>query len=558
MRDPMWFNQVGWDPIDQQYIFKLSSRDEVKDKIAGVLEEWPRYGPAIYEKAARAGRLDIVEILLELGAESDPKTMKRQEDDEDEDVPLLEIEHAYLAAIFEGHLDIIKMLVEKGSVPVNYEDDEDGLIAIPYAASKGHTEIVRWLLDHGATITLDREGDSVGDLSSAIKGGKPEIVKIILDNPQTTATGRKIEISDLPLAAYSGSVEVLRFVLQSDCFGIEEPDAGLAGQGTIKLTEEQNENMKESLVQASSKADLESISLLLKQLTPLKADGSFEPFRLSEFRITQIFNATEDGIEETDMPKVFEILWDTVLHQPPESEESVEKRFSLPVEERLSRRLISACANGRVGTVKLLVEKYSADINHVSHKYFTSPLSRAAASGANPVPGRLEVVEYLCSRPELDMDLSVGEYCNGETALALTIGEANYASKRKPEQAKLVRLLLQYGGPVDDVDDELRKRCDEAGSGEQINVYVLWAHDELRRPVKLFAEDDSSCTQVVLEYSARELRNVLRGIKIRKDDATLQASDPRKRPLMPPPGEELAEDARAQPTLVSGTDIRSS
>src|ERR1700753_1978165 len=89
MRDPMWFDAVGRDPIEQRKIFRLSSHEEIKDGIASVLKNWPRYGPAIYEKAAGQGRLDVIRILLELGAESDPKTMKQQEGEDNEDVPLL-------------------------------------------------------------------------------------------------------------------------------------------------------------------------------------------------------------------------------------------------------------------------------------------------------------------------------------------------------------------------------------------------------------------------------------------------------------------------------------
>lgn len=537
MRDPMWFDAVGRDPIDQRKIFRLSSHEEMKDGISSVLEEWPRYGPAIYAKAAEQGRLDVMRILLELGAESDPKTMKQQEGEADEDVPLLEVEHSYLTAIIQGRLDIIKVLVEEGGVPVNYEDDQDGLLAIAYAASLGkNADIVRWLLEHGATITMDRPGGKIGDLTTAIKGGKPEIVKMTLADDQAVAAGLQIKITDLPMAAFSGNVEMVRFVLQSDCFGIPNPDEGLAGRGQIQLESSHIQQIQESLDQASSKGALDSVRLLLKQLTPTRDDGKLEPFRLSDARQTGLYNSTEDGLESKDIAEIFEILWDTCLHHAPENEESIEKRISLPPEERLRRSLITACANGRPRTVKLLVEKYGTDINHVSHKYFTTPLSRAAASGANPLPGRLEVAEYLLNRPNIDIDLRVGEYCNGETVLALAIREAWASARREPEQAEMVRLLLRYGGPVDEIDEALRELRDK-GVPEDIKVHVQLGQGEGQPPVRLSSNAKSGgCKEVVLAYTPKDLQEMLGGIKFGRSGAELHANDPCQRPMKPPPG----------------------
>ena len=50
MRDPMWFDAVGRDPIEQCKIFGLSSHEEIRDGVASVLRKWPRYGPAVYGK----------------------------------------------------------------------------------------------------------------------------------------------------------------------------------------------------------------------------------------------------------------------------------------------------------------------------------------------------------------------------------------------------------------------------------------------------------------------------------------------------------------------------
>ncbi|KAJ9605595.1 hypothetical protein H2200_010252 [Cladophialophora chaetospira] len=553
MRDPMWFDAIGRDPIDQRKIFAMSSHDEIRDGLASVLAGWPRYGPAIYEKAANQGRIDIIRILLELGAESDPKTMKQREGEDDEDVPLLDIEHAYFAAMAKGRLDIVRLLVEEGGVPVNYEDEEDGLIAVAYAANSGNAELVRWLLERGATITLSRQ-KGIGDLSAAIKGGKPEIVEMLLANEQTVAAGRVIEITDLPMAAFSGSADVVHFVLRSDCFGILEPDEGFAGQGQIQLQSSQIEQIQESLGLAAVKGALGSVHLLLKQLTPTRGDGGFEPFRLSDSLQSSVYNSIEDGLENGDIPEIFEVLWDTCLHQEPENEDSIEKRVSLPPEERLRRSLITACANGRPRTVKLLVEKYGTDVNHISHKYFTSPLSRAVASGANPLPGRLEVASYLLNRPNIDIDLRVGEFCNGTTALEMALGEAWADRRRQPEQAEMVRLLLRHGGPVDEVDEGLRDLRNRGGP-DNVKVHVQKVNQRLKSIMRLGSEEKQNCKEIVLEYTPHELQELLDGIKFGKSDAELHANDPRGRPLMPGPGVELPQSERAQPTLLQADTV---
>lgn len=131
---------------------------------------------------------------------------------------------------------------------------------------------------------------------------------------------------------------------------------------------------------------------------------------------------------------------------------------------------------GRIGTVKLLVEKYGVDVNHVSHKLFCTPLGKCTIASANPLPDGLEVVEYLCRRPELDMGLANGEYCNDDTALAYVIQQG---------QEEIVRLLLKHGGPVDDVSAELHEQCEGVESEEKVRVHVLSRHDEYRKPVRL-------------------------------------------------------------------------
>ena len=66
--DPMWYDSGGRDPLVQREIFKLEPGEERTRRLRGIVEEYRLYGPMLYELAAEVGRVDIIRLLLELGA----------------------------------------------------------------------------------------------------------------------------------------------------------------------------------------------------------------------------------------------------------------------------------------------------------------------------------------------------------------------------------------------------------------------------------------------------------------------------------------------------------
>lgn len=86
-------------------------------------------------------------------------------------------------AASEGHIDIVRLLVEKYGVNVNDVRFEDDHGAIVDAATGGHLEVVRWLLEHGAALHRDENGEPYSDsLIAAIVEVHLDIVKLLVEH----------------------------------------------------------------------------------------------------------------------------------------------------------------------------------------------------------------------------------------------------------------------------------------------------------------------------------------------------------------------------------------
>jgi ankyrin repeat protein len=95
-----------------------------------------RFGATPLSEAVQAGGVDVVEALLNAGA--DANTLAT---DDGETVLML--------AARGGHLDIVKLLVARGA-NVNAHEGYRGQTALMWAAAERHPEVVKYLLDHGA------------------------------------------------------------------------------------------------------------------------------------------------------------------------------------------------------------------------------------------------------------------------------------------------------------------------------------------------------------------------------------------------------------------------
>ena len=103
-----------------------------------------------------------------------------------------------MIASSEGHLEMVKLLVENGADVKAKDKDKDGWTALMWASCKGDLEIVKFLVESGADVnakcSVYKYTDGYTALMYASIRGYYEIVEILLDNKAdinaTTDLGR--------------------------------------------------------------------------------------------------------------------------------------------------------------------------------------------------------------------------------------------------------------------------------------------------------------------------------------------------------------------------------
>ncbi|RYP17500.1 hypothetical protein DL765_004464 [Monosporascus sp. GIB2] len=153
--------------------------------------------------AAEAGCIRICEALIKRGMQVDMQSGIYGS--------------ALAAAVYRGHIETVKFLVQNGAdvnMPLQTGDYGSALAAAAYG---GHTETVKFLVQNGADINMPLQtGDYGSALTAAAYEGRIEIVKFLIQE------GAKVNMplqtgyygSALAATAYRGQTEIIKFLVQ--------------------------------------------------------------------------------------------------------------------------------------------------------------------------------------------------------------------------------------------------------------------------------------------------------------------------------------------------------
>lgn len=525
--DPFWWDQAGRDIISQRHIFDRYSGEEQKALLQTLLEEFPGKGGKIIDTAVEEGETGVVEKMLDLGVQIERESgmikgrknlpPKGQEEDygvdgNAEDLGEDEEFYPLHSACYENQLGCVKVLVGKGGVDINAVDDL-GSTPLPNAARAGHLDVVEWLLEHGADPTYVRPKEKgMGLLECAAVSGNVGVLRRIIEDARFVEARVSISLELLDFGAESGSVEMLEFILEQ--VGLDSKDS--------KLSPAQKKIFENSLGRAVQHKSLKSLDLLLSYLTPRDANGQFEYYELSEHETkVAVFHTSEDAIDDV---QVFQRVWEVLLEPPTSVLENNAEAKALH-HYWLHRRLISAAGSGALDTLRLILDKYKADVDHVSYKYHATPLFGAAAQG------HLKTVEALVGEYHADIHLGSGTYANGPTALHNAV---------KNGHKEVVRALLQNGGPVEEIGNASKLFDSDEQSAKKL---VVAAFAKCRAPVLVYSEEefkraerDADCKvwSVTLDFEGEDdnISDWITQMQVRRRDERLKEDGDGARPLV--------------------------
>ena len=159
-----------------------------------------------FHVASRRGHADVVQLLLEHGAEAKARDRLRR-------TPLLLASH-------NGHAEVARVLLENGADT----EDQDNRNRTPLllASADGHVEVARVLFEYGADKEA-RDYEKRTPLLLASQGGHLEVARVLLEHDADRETRDMYDWSSLQRASIGGHVEVARVLLEHGA-DVKAPD----------------------------------------------------------------------------------------------------------------------------------------------------------------------------------------------------------------------------------------------------------------------------------------------------------------------------------------------
>lgn len=404
-----------------------------------IWNEWP-----CIHRLALFGLEDAVAFFLERGADLNPPTVKIRKpivwaagdghesvcrmllDHEDKSGLLLkpvDYQAAFNEAIEKGNLNIVQMLSSRRGVMFNGKNQHD-YTPLQNAARKGHTDIVKFLIDQGALHEDHSQGDQA--LILAASGGHFEVVKLLC------SAGK---VSPNPLSR-KGTTALCCVAVPRDPEASEEKREDMA---KFLLEKGADPNLYDGdgpLHNAVTDGDLKMIRLLLEHgADPLKGANNWSPLSNSikyhSPKATGLLlqckiddeEARRDWLERSLIYASAAGHRDAVLQllQAGANIDAIQDEGSY----KGATSLLLAIFNGQVKTAQLLIRrKARLDIADETGRL---PLPKAAEYGYD-----LLVRDLI--RAGADPNMNTGD--NGDTPLILAAGR---------EHEKVIKVLLANG-----------------------------------------------------------------------------------------------------------------
>lgn len=363
-------------------------------------------------QAVKDGNVRIVQTLL-----SDNSTVNARD------------ENGWTAlnwAATKGHTQVVKLLIEKGA-DVDAKDSGNGQTPLWKASHEGHTAIVKLLLENGADVNK-RNASGETALWTASWKGHTDVVRLLLERgANANLTQTETGITPLWIASQEGYLDIVKLLLENGAgVDVKKKDTGTT-----------------ALWLASQNGHAEVAKFLLE-------NGAEVNVKRSDIGVTALYIASEKG--QTEVVKLLldngadvdietgidgtTALWQAAWHGHTDVVRLLLNAGAEIDAKRDADRVTAlwqASYHGHADVVKFLLDK-GADVNVRRIPTGTTPLWVASYNG------HADVVKLLVAADaEVNVDAKATEQSKICTPLATALEKGH---------VEVVRLLLDNGADV--------------------------------------------------------------------------------------------------------------